>query len=193
MRGLIPLDEAFARIDRANAPDPNRVLWKGETRPRAQLQGQLATEWLARLDAAAPPAVQLACRAHHLERWVIARASYPEGRAGYLRWRTALKKHHAAALAALLPELDPAVLERAQALVQRVGLGTDPGAQLVEDAACLVFLETDFEALAARLDHDRLVNAVQKTARKMSDDARALAGDTRMSPAAQLAFTAALG
>jgi hypothetical protein len=186
------LDEALAAIDAANSADPNRVDWQGEARPRAQLQGRLATEWLARLSPDPTDAVVLAARAHHLERWAIARDSYPEGRAGYLRWRRALKQHSAARLAALVPDLDPATVARAAALVQRLGLGSDPDAQVVEDVACLVFLETDFEALAARLTRERLVNAVVKTAAKMSDAAKGLAGETRMSPKALAAFLEAL-
>jgi hypothetical protein len=56
-----------------------------------------------------------------------------------------------------------------QALVRKEGLGHDPETQLVEDAICLTFVETQFEELAARLDHERLVTAVQKTVVKMSD------------------------
>ena len=43
-------------------------------------------------DPAATEAQVLAARAHHLRRWVVPRTSYPEGRAGYLRWRTDQKR-----------------------------------------------------------------------------------------------------
>lgn len=191
MRGLSP-DDAFAPIDAANAADPNLLDWQGTSVPRSLLQGRLATEWLAQLAPDADLAVAVAARAHHLERWAIARSDYPDGRAGYLRWRTALKKHSSARLAELVPELGAPALARAAALIERRGLGTDPDTQLVEDAACLVFLETDFEALAARLDHERLVNAVVKTVAKMSPAALELSGETRMSPAARAALADAL-
>ena len=67
-------------------------------------------------------------------------------------------------------------------LVPKRGLGHDPETQLVEDAIRLTFLETQFEELAARLDHDRLVTAVQKTVEKISDAAVALVAQTRISP-----------
>ena len=61
-----------------------------------------------------------------------------------------------------------------QALVRRDGLGTDPDAQAVEDAACLVFLETQLAEVSERLDHDHLAEVIRKTARKMSPSGLAL-------------------
>ena len=60
-----------------------------------------------------------------------------------------------------------------QALIRRDHLATDPGAQAVEDAACLVFLETQLTSTAAKLDHDHMLDVIRKTARKMSPAALA--------------------
>jgi hypothetical protein len=46
--------------------------------------------------------------------------------------------------------------------------------------------------LAARLHHQRLVSAVQKTVVKMSDQAVGLVAQTRISPAARAALNDAL-
>jgi hypothetical protein len=188
------LTAAFAAIDAANAADPNIIEWREERWPRAQLQGVLATEWTELLDPRASDEVLLAARAHHVRRWTIARASYPEGRVGYLRWRRALKEVHADVVAEILPSagVSAETIARVQSLVRKEGLGHDPETQLVEDAICLTFLETQFEELAARLDHDRLVIAVQKTVEKMSDAAVALVAQTRISPTARAALDDAL-
>jgi hypothetical protein len=188
------LTAAFAAIDAANAVDPNIIEWRGERWPRAQLQGMLATEWTEQLDSRASDEVLLAARAHHVRRWSIARDSYPDGRVGYLRWRRALKEVHAEVVAEILPAagISADSVARVQSLVRKEGLGHDPEAQLVEDAICLTFLETQFEDLAARLDHDRLVTAVQKTVEKMSDRAVALVAHTRISPTARAALDDAL-
>jgi len=188
------LTAAFAAIDAANAADPNVIEWRDERWPRAQLQGLLATEWVEVLDPRASDEVLLAARAHHVHRWAIARATYPDGRVGYLRWRRALKEVHAEVVAELLPAAGISIetVARVQALVRKEGLGHDPETQLVEDAICLTFLETQFEELAARLDHDRLVTAVKKTVEKMSDQAVALVARTRISPNARAALDDAL-
>ena len=62
---------------------------------------------------------------------------------------------------------------RVQAWVRRDHLTTDAGSQLVEDAACLVFLETQLADVAGRLEHDHLVDVIRKTAKKMSPAALA--------------------
>ena len=188
------LTAAFAAIDAANAVDPNVIEWRGEGWPRAQLQGVLATEWVETLDPRASDPVLLAARAHHVRRWTIARSSYPDGRVGYLRWRRALKDVHAEVVAELLPDtgISAGTISRVQALVRKEALGHDPETQLVEDAICLTFVETQFEELAARLDHDRLVTAVKKTVEKMSDRAVGLVAQTRISPSARAALDDAL-
>lgn len=168
---------AYAAIDAANAEDPTGIVHGGVERPLAQLQGELATAWLDRLDADASAALRIAARAHHLRRFALARSAYPEGRAGYLRWRRDQKVAHAAALRELLTPLgiDEATLERACVIVQKIGLGTDPEVQTFEDAVCLVFLQTQYDDLLARGGEELLVNALLKTMKKMSPAGLALA------------------
>jgi Domain of unknown function (DUF4202) len=173
------LAAAIAAVDVANGLDPNTVLFADAESPLAQLQGIRALVWLNRLEANPSDALVLAVRAHHLRRWTVDRASYPEGRAGYHRWKRAAKEVHASAVAEVVAGtgLDSMVLTRAQELVQRIGLGTDPETQLIEDCACLVFLETQYEALIHKIGREKVVDAVRKTVKKMSPAAIALAGD----------------
>jgi hypothetical protein len=176
------LAEAIAAIDAANAGDPNTIEVRGEVRPKEQAHAELMTEWLERLDPQATDAQHLAARAHHLRRWSIPRTDHPEGRAGYLRWRTALKKQHAAELGDLLERVgyDAATIERAQRIIRKQGLETDPQVQTHEDALCLVFLETQLAELADAQGDEKMVDIIQKTAAKMSDRALALVADLPM-------------
>jgi hypothetical protein len=135
------------------------------------VHGRLAAEWVADLAPDADDALLLAARAHHLRRWELPRSEYPEGRAGYLRWRRDQKQRHAADVAEILGRVgyEPAEIERVQALVRRDDLTRgDAGAQAVEDAACLVFLETQLADVAPRFDREHLLDVIRKTARKMS-------------------------
>jgi hypothetical protein len=173
-----PLDAALNAVDEANRQDPNHITVDGVTWPLAELQGGRATHWVGELAADASSAVLLAARAHHLRRWSVARADFPDGRAGYHRWKRAVKEVHAQALVEVTDGLglDPEVVARAQSLVRRVGLGSDPETQLIEDAACLVFLETQFEPLIDKIGRVKVVDAVRKTITKMSPAAISLAG-----------------
>jgi hypothetical protein len=164
------MTQAIALIDAANAADPNDC--DGE--PLSLVQGRLAQAWVTTLDPEASQSLQLAARAHHLRRWVVPRASYPDGRPGYLRWRRDQKARHATELGELLADagVEPAIAERASAIVAKIGLGSDPEVQTFEDAVCLTFLQTQFRATAERLDEEHMVNVVAKTLAKMSDAGR---------------------
>lgn len=188
-------DDAVAAIDAANAGDPTTVTVRGVAEPLALAHGRLAAEWVGRLRAEAPEVVLLAARAHHLRRWEVPRSSYPEGRAGYLRWRRDQKARHAADVATILVAAgyDAAAVERVQALIKRDGLGRDPDTQLVEDAACLVFVETQLVTTAATLEPDHMVSVLHKTARKMSPAAIALLGDVPLGDDGRAILAAAFG
>jgi len=169
---------AVAAIDAANAADPHRVTVRGEDLPLAVAHGRLAAEWVAQLVDSPDDAMLLAARAHHLRRWELARASYPEGRAGYLRWRRDQKQRHAADVVGVLAGVgyDEATINRVQVLLRRVRLDDESGTQVMEDAACLAFLETQLGDLAGRLDDEHMVSVVQKVAAKMSPGALDLVG-----------------
>lgn len=170
-------DRAVAAIDAANADDPHRIDVRGEERPKELAHAEMVTEWVRRLRPDASEELLLAARAHHVRRWEIPRDSYPDGRSGYLRWRRALHDLHAQVAGDALTKAgyEPAVIERVQALIRKRGLGKDPEVQALEDALCLVFLETQFDALADRLDTEKMDDVVRKTLVKMSDAGKELA------------------
>lgn len=179
---MSPLVEATAAIDAANADDPHTLAVRGEVRPKEQAHAELMTEWVRRLDPEADDAQLLAARAHHLRRWTLPRTEYPEGRAGYLRWRTALKKQHAEEVAGILAAAgcDAATIDRTQRIIRKEGLGTDPDVQTHEDALCLVFLETQLAELADAQGDEKMIDIIQKTVAKMSERAVQLAMDLPM-------------
>ena len=55
-----------------------------------------------------------------------------------------------------------------QSIVRKERLATDAEVQALEDALCLVFLETQLTDVAARLDPETLTRVIIRTARKMS-------------------------
>ena len=177
--------QAVARIDEANAADPNHLELDGQVVPKELAHARMATEWVLRLDPEASELQLLAARAHHLRRWSVPRTEFDAGRAGYLRWRASLKKQHAAEVAAILAVCgyDDGEVERVQQLVRKEGLGRDPQVQTHEDALCLVFLQTQLEAIADQLGDDKTVDVVRKTIKKMSAPGIAAALELPMSPA----------
>jgi hypothetical protein len=178
---------AIAAIDTANQHDPNQILVRGQMRPKELAHAELVTEWVGRLRPEPSEALLLAARAHHLRRWTSLRTSYPEGRAGYLRWRRDLSQRQAADVGELLDQAgyDELTIERVQAIMRKRDLASDPDVQALEDAMCLVFLETQCDDLASRLDRPHMVEILRKSMGKMSPDGIAMVSDVALSAAAQ--------
>ncbi len=180
------LAAALAAIDAANADDPNVIIVDGVERPKELAHAELMARWVRTLDPQCSEEQILAARAHHLRRWTVPRDSYPDGRSGYLKWRTALKRQHADEVGAILREAGYAdeSVARVQAIVRKHGLGHDQAVQVHEDALCLVFLETQFDELARKMGDDKTVDILQKTAKKMSPAGLEAARRLRFSPSA---------
>jgi hypothetical protein len=70
---------------------------------------------------------------------------------------------------------DQAIIGRVQDIVRKRNLAKDADVQALEDALCLVFVETQFRELADRLDEEKMVDVVRKTLAKMSDQGKAFA------------------
>jgi hypothetical protein len=161
---------AIARFDAVNAEDPSFDSAGGSAWPGALLYGQRMSLRLNALVPQASEALRLAVRAQHLQRWAIPRASYPAGRKGYHRWRTALAGFHAERAGAILREVGygEALVARVQSLLRKERLRLDPEAQLLEDAVCLVFLEHYLLDFGHKHEESKVVDILRKTWRKMS-------------------------
>ncbi len=170
------LEAVIAAIDAANAADPERETDDtGASRPAALLYGERMTAELARRDPDASEALRIAARGQHVERWLLPRADYPEGRSGYLAWRTEQARRHAARVSDFMADAGyaPEDVERVARLLRKEDLKRNPETQMLEDVICFVFLRWYFAGFAAKHDADAVARIVAKTARKMSSRARA--------------------
>jgi hypothetical protein len=165
------LEIAISAIDRANAHDPD----VSEGQPAAQLYGQRMSAELARLFPDASEPLQIAARGQHIERWVLKRQDFPEGRAGYLAWRTELARHHATRVGEIMAEAgyDPQDIEKSGKMIRKDGIKRDAEVQALEDVICFTFLKWYFAPFAPTQDPEKLDRIVARTARKMSPEGRA--------------------
>ncbi len=170
--------DAYARarhlIDAAHAADPARA---ADGRAAELVYGERIEAWVVRLVRDASLALRLAARAQHLERWLTPRATFPEGKAGYLAWRRSLYVKQAERACELLlaagvpaPEADEVAT-----WVSKTDLKKNAGTQALEDAACLVFLENEIGAFAtqhADYPREKFVDILRKTWKKMTPAAQ---------------------
>lgn len=172
-------------IDAAHAADPARA---PDGRAAELVYADRMEAWVARLVPDAPALLRLAARSQHLERWSVSRASFPEGKAGYLNWRRSLYTKQAERARSLLLEAGVSAAAAAEVAtwVSKTGLKTNPGTQALEDAACLVFLENEIGAFAAQhadYPREKFVDILRKTWRKMSPAAQRAALALELPPA----------
>jgi hypothetical protein len=162
---------AAARFDAENSRDPNSE----NGRPRELLYAERLTQWVLKLAPDASEILLLAARCQHICRWESPRENYPMTRPGYLKWRADLKKFHAEKSGAILRAVgyDEETVRRVQDLNLKKNFPADAECRVLEDALCLMFLEFQLAALAAKSDDDKMVNALRKSWEKMTETARA--------------------
>lgn len=176
----VRFNEAIASFDALNRQDPSLENAEGKTYPKELLYSERMSAMLKRYVPEASEALQLAARCQHIQRWKIARASYPMTKAGYYQWRTELKSFHADIARQVLADAgyDDATVARVCALVKKALPADDAEAQILEDVVVLVFLESYLEQfVASHADYDaaKFADILNKTLRKTSAKARGAA------------------
>ena len=164
-------DSVIAAIDTANAADPNSIEVDGQRQPAELVYGRRMSATLTRMAPTASEPLRIAARGQHIERWRSPRKSYPDGRAGYLKWRKDLKDVHAQRLGEIMADAgyEASEIARVGALVRKEKLKLDREAQLLEDVVCVVFLEHYLAAFMAKTEPSKMPGILAKTWRKMSD------------------------
>jgi hypothetical protein len=160
-------DRAIAAIDAVHAGDPEK---DAAGQAKELVYAQRMSAWLAEFAPQAGEPLRLAVRCQHLRRWAIPRSDYPEGKVGYLRWRKEESLAHAALAGEILRHAGYVAdaVKHVQSLIKKERIKHDPDAQLLEDCACLVFLEYEFAEFAAKHEETKLIDILRKSWNKMS-------------------------
>lgn len=187
LMGRPEYDAALTEIDRAHALDPNKVPIDSEQVPYELHYARKMTSFLDRLEPEASETLRLAVRAQHFRRWEVPRGSYPMDRQGYFNWRTGLKKRQAEQAAQICRDCGYSDEDAARvaALIRKENMKQDDESQTLEDVACLVFLDDQFEAFQKEHDENKLVSILKKTWGKMSNRGHELALQLPMTESAR--------
>ena len=177
-------ETALRRFDEENSRDPHLEIAGDIARPRELVYAERLSGWVLKLCPAASEPLLLAARCQHICRWMIPRSSCEMTRAGYLKWRNDLKQFHATKAAEILRAVGypEETVTAVQALNLKKNSPRDPDSRVLEDALCLVFLEFQFAELAAKTADDKMINALQKSWKKMTPAAREFARELSFGP-----------
>ncbi|CZT13245.1 related to CYB2-L-lactate dehydrogenase (cytochrome b2) [Rhynchosporium graminicola] len=176
-------EAAISLIDEAHAQDPNITTVDGKEVPYELHYTQQMSRYLNLRAPDASPILKVAIRAQHFRRWEITRDSYPMTKAGYLNWRSFLKKRQADLAAAICIgcNFTKEEAEEVAKLIRKEDLKKNEETQILEDVACLVFLDDQFDAFEKGHDEEKIINILRKTWGKMSDTGHQLALQIPMS------------
>jgi len=176
---------AFDLVEAAHARAPKRP----EDALDELSHSKEIAQWVAELrggDTFVSQALRLAAQAQQLERHVVHRSSYAEGREGQREWRAAVKQWQRQRVMDLLTEagLPNDLATRVGRLVAKeCSADEDPDAQTLQDASCLVFLGNELRQYDNRdTDDGKLADVIQQTWRLMSAPAKAKAAALEYSP-----------
>jgi hypothetical protein len=172
-----PYEKAIGSIDEAHAEDPNKITKDGKEIPYELHYAQQMSHYLTLRSPNASETLRLAIRSQHFRRWEVPRNTYPMTRIGYHSWRTFLKKRQAEQTAQICLDSGYSAedAERVAALIRKEDLKSDEETQVLEDVACLVFLDDQFEAFQKDHDEEKIIKILQKTWGKMTERGHELA------------------
>lgn len=171
---------AIQLINKAHSEDPNQITVDYEQFPAELVYADRCVEWLFKLNPEPTELQEIAVRCQHFKRWEIPRDSYPMDKKGYHQWRIYLYNYQAEEAAKVLRQAG--YLERdidfVKNMVSKKDLRNNEDTQLIEDVACLTFLEFYMQPFAAsktEYSEEKWIKIIQKTWNKMSDKAHDLA------------------
>jgi hypothetical protein len=169
-------ETALARIDAAHSQDPRQHETPNGPIPYELHYAQKMTNYLETLNPDAGELLRLAIRAQHLRRWEVPRDSYPATKIGYHSWRAGLQRRQAEIVENICLESGYSAEEagRVGEMVKKTDLKKgDADTQTLEDVACLVFLDDQFDRFERELgDEGKMVDILRKTWGKMSERGR---------------------
>ncbi|KAL5000472.1 hypothetical protein BDV10DRAFT_34447 [Aspergillus recurvatus] len=175
-------ERTLSLIDAAHAQDPKTTTTSNSDSSPVPYELHYANKMTKYLSLRCPSAsepLRLAVRAQHLRRWEVPRTNFPATKIGYHSWRSHLAKRQAEIAHSLCLDggYDEQIAERVAALVRKEGLrgGEDEEVQVLEDVACLVFLEDQLEEFQSGYDEEKVIGILQRTWGKMSERGRELA------------------
>ncbi len=171
MADAVRFRKAIQSIDLLNDDDRKRVTDEGRDVGYELYFSRLLFAKTLSLNSEASEALLLAARAQHVGRWKMPRSDFPIGRVGYLKWRSDLKRYHATVAAGVLVDAGyyKATIDQVRTINLKENLKSNPDAQTMEDALCLVFLEIQFSEFRLKTSEEKIISILRKTWAKMSD------------------------
>jgi hypothetical protein len=166
--------QACEEIDKIHKLDKTKEIIDGVEYPAEAVYADRLLKRLESFVPNAPEHIKLACLCQHFKRWEIPRNSYIMDKVGYLKWRKSLYIYQSEEAAEILEKVGYSsdLIEKVKLLIQKKEIKKNHEAQIIEDVACLVFLEFYLDEFSKKHEVEKLKSIIDKTWTKMSEHAR---------------------
>lgn len=152
---------------------------KQDPKEEALVYSNQCFDWLKIIKPDYDDAHEFAARCQHFRRWDIPRSEFPMDKKGYHQWRIKLYSYQADKAGELLQSVgyNLELIDEVKSMIAKKNLRKDENSQLIEDVACLVFLENYIQPFASSKNYteEKWIKIIQKTWGKMSDKAHKFA------------------
>jgi hypothetical protein len=164
--------KACLAIDEVHAKDANIELVDGVEMAAELIYSQRMLKVLTEFLVDADYKISLAAQCQHFERWAVARSLYPMDKKGYFQWRKAIMEYQLKRTSEVLASCGIALndIEGIRDVLQNRGKKDHVQGQVIEDVACIVFVEWYLAAFAAKHEQDKVIGIVKKTVKKISEE-----------------------
>lgn len=161
----------IAAIDAANGCDPRTIEFDHRQVAGELVYGWRMTETLVRMASDPSECLRIAVRGQHIERWKFPRRTYPEGRAGYLKWRKDQRNYQGRRLGEIMAAAGYGADEiaRVGVLIRKERMASDAEVQMLEDVICVMFFEHYLKNFMPKVDEEKLADILAKTWTRMSE------------------------
>lgn len=177
--------KAITKIQEGLKKDPRWESFQGREGGRDELFTQRVVEWIQKLESSPSEILLLAAWGHTQNRWTLERSTYPMNTKGYHQWRFAQSKLSANEAEKILRDCgyNDEIVQKVCTLILKSNFPKDPDSQVLEDAACLAFMEMKYESYIPEWGEEKYIRILKGTLEKMTPRAQTLALKISYSPA----------
>lgn len=179
--------KACLAIDEVHAEDTNKEIVDGVEMAAELIYSRRMLGVLTEFSVDANFKMKLAVQCQHFERWTIARNLYPMDKKGYYQWRKAVLEYQINRMTEVLSNCGFATnnIHQISDILQNRGKKEHIDGQVLEDVACIVFVEWYLPAFAEKHDPEKVIDIVKKTTKKISEEGMIAISGRKLSASVQ--------
>lgn len=179
--------KACEAINEAHSKDTNKEIVDGTEIAVELIYSQRMLKVLTEFSVDADYKMKLAAQCQHFERWSVLRNIYPMDKKGYYQWRKAIMEYQLKRTAEVLTlsGISQKDIHNISDILLNRGKKEHAEGQVMEDVACIVFVEWYLPVFAVKHEPEKVIDIVKKTVKKISEEGMLAISKRKLSKSVQ--------